>query len=121
MLDEDMLQLDCKVPCYTVSTSEIPTSAAAASTSVSIVTSAGSPGTAAKTRSLTNLSTRLPLSIAPSSQFEESTGDLSDSEERAKSLEFLLDDNHKSSSVVSQMLKYIIIVMFLKATLILMW
>lgn len=117
MLDEDMLQLDCKVPCYTVSTSEIPTSAAAASTSVSIVTSAGSPGTAAKTRSLTNLSTRLPLSIAPSSQFEESTGDLSDSEERAKSLEFLLDDNHKSSSVVSQMLKYIIIVMFLSKQL----
>ncbi|ODM95448.1 hypothetical protein Ocin01_11236 [Orchesella cincta] len=98
MLDEDMLQLDCIVPCYTVSTSEIPTSAAAASTTVSIVTSAGSPATAAKTRSLTNLSTRLPLSIAPS-QFEESTGDLSDSEERAKSLEFLLDENHKSSSV----------------------
>jgi hypothetical protein len=98
MLDAELLELE-KVPLYTVSTSEIPS----ATVSSIVTTTASSPSTAAKARSLTNLSTRLPLSVAPSNYNDDDVthADLNEFDERAKSYEFLLDDNQKSSSVVS--------------------
>jgi hypothetical protein len=100
MLDAELVELDKKVPFYAVSTSEIPS----ATSSAPITTMAMSPGSASKARSLTNLSTRLPLSIAPSKYDDVDhlgQGELNEYDERAKSYEFLLDDNQKSFSVVS--------------------
>ena len=106
MLDAELVELDKKVPLYTASTSEIPsTTSTAPITTIASSSSTSPPGTSAKTRSLTNLSsTRLPLSIAPckfSDVDDLAQRDLNDFDERAKSYEFLLDDNQKSSSVVS--------------------
>lgn len=57
----------------------------------------------AKTRSLTNLTSKPHLSLPPQQDqlLLPPGADLSDSEERAKSLEFLLDGNNQKLSVVS--------------------
>lgn len=104
MLDAELLELDKKYPLFTASTSEIPSSTYTAPITTMAATS---PGTSTKARSLTNLSTRLPLSIAPSNFNYDDVDHLTQGElnefddERAKSYEFLLDDNQKCSSVVS--------------------
>jgi len=65
----------------------------------------------AKARSLTNLSSNtLPLSL-PSSNLEhdENEPTSNGNDERAKSMEFLLDENNKSSSVVSLKLAFVVL------------
>lgn len=110
MLDAELVEHGRKLPMFTASTSDITYGTHTGPLTTMASSSPGSSSTTTKARSLTNLSTRLPLSIAPSSSANYDDDDdvdhlaqreLNEFDERAKSYEFLLDDNQKSFSVVS--------------------
>ncbi|XP_021948270.2 serine-rich adhesin for platelets [Folsomia candida] len=108
MLDAELVEHGRKLPMFTASTSDITYGTHTGPLTTMASSSPGSSSTTTKARSLTNLSTRLPLSIAPSSSANYDDDDdvdhlaqreLNEFDERAKSYEFLLDDNQKSFSV----------------------
>ena len=98
MLDAELVILDME----TTSSPQLPT---ALPPNATVTTNGNGNGT--KARSLNNLTSGLKLSLAPTdpSLIHDIDGRLdeilNDVDERAKSLEFLLDENQKNFSVVS--------------------